>query len=64
MAAALTHRVTAPRLAFISKSIPKVYIMTGDTDNLVKPANSYWMKDQMPEAEFELWEGTGTSILT
>lgn len=62
MYAALMHNVSTDRLATISKSIPKVYIMTGDEDNLVKPINSHWLRDHMKEAEFELWDETGTSI--
>lgn len=62
MAAALTHHVSAARLQKISASIPKIYIMTGDEDNLVKPANSYHLKSCMPEAEFEVWEDSGHDV--
>jgi len=64
MAAALTHRVTPDRLAHISRSIPKVLILTGDEDNLVNPADSFWMKSCMYEAEFIEWTGTGHGVLT
>jgi hypothetical protein len=58
-AAPLTHRVTSARLTAISKSIPKIYIAVGDNDHLIKPNNSFWMKDQMREAELEQWRNTG-----
>ena len=58
MAAALTHHVSPARLAAISKSIPKVVIITGDEDNLVLPSHSLELKASMPEAELIQWEGT------
>jgi len=61
--AAIFHRVTPERLAAISKAIPKVYVMTGDTDYLMRPSNSYYLKDHMKEAEFEVWPNTGHGIL-
>jgi acetyl esterase/lipase len=36
MGAALTHHVTQDRLARIAKSVPKVVILTGDDDYLVR----------------------------
>ena len=62
MAAALTHHVSPARLAAISKSIPKVVIITGDEDNLVLPSHSLELKASMPEAELIQWEGTGHAI--
>lgn len=62
MAAALTHYVSPDRLRTIAASIPKVYIMTGDEDNLVRPANSHHLKSCMPEAEFEVWEHSGHGV--
>jgi pimeloyl-ACP methyl ester carboxylesterase len=62
MASGLTHHVSPERLRKISGSIPKVTIVTGDDDHLVKPANSRRLKEAMPEAELEEWEGTGHGI--
>ncbi|KAG9049244.1 hypothetical protein FS837_010780 [Tulasnella sp. UAMH 9824] len=62
MAAAKTHYVSPDRLKTIAASIPKVYIMTGDDDNLVRPENSHHLKSCMPEAEFEVWEGSGHGV--
>lgn len=62
MAAALTHYVSTTRLAKISSSIPKVLIITGDQDHLVRPSNSSYMKKYMPEAELLEWVDTGHAI--
>ncbi|TFK28647.1 alpha/beta-hydrolase [Coprinopsis marcescibilis] len=62
LAAALTHRVTPDRLASISKSIPKVVILTGDDDHLVAPRHSRELKAGMPEAELLEWQDTGHGI--
>jgi hypothetical protein len=48
MAAGLTHRVTAARLATIARTVPALTIVTGDEDHLVDPRNSEWMAKQMP----------------
>ncbi|KAF9487814.1 alpha/beta-hydrolase [Pleurotus eryngii] len=62
MFAAVMHRVTPDRLGAISRSIPKVTIVTGDVDNLVLPYHSHDIKASMPEAEFVQWEDTGHGI--
>lgn len=62
MAAALTHDVSANRLRKISATIPKIIIMTGTKDKLVDPAGSRWMAENMPEAEFVVWEGVGHAL--
>ncbi|KAH7107763.1 alpha/beta-hydrolase [Auriculariales sp. MPI-PUGE-AT-0066] len=62
MASALTHRVTPDRLRMISKSIPKVLIITGDQDHLVRPSNSLRLKKEMPEAEYIQWKDCGHVI--
>jgi pimeloyl-ACP methyl ester carboxylesterase len=59
MWAGLTHHVKAKRLAQISKSIPKVLILTGDHDHLVKSSNSTYLSKHMPEAELVVWKETG-----
>jgi len=62
MIAGLTHHVTPERLQKISSSIPKVLILTGDQDNLVDARNSAIIKNDMPEAEYIVWEHTGHGI--
>ncbi|KAI0664971.1 alpha/beta-hydrolase [Cubamyces menziesii] len=62
MAAALTHHVSPKRLQHISSSIPKVVIVTGDTDNLIDPSNSRLLKKHMPEAELIVREGAGHGV--
>ncbi|TFY65379.1 hypothetical protein EVG20_g5616 [Dentipellis fragilis] len=62
MWAGLGHRVTPDRLASISRSIPKVVILTGDEDNLVDPSNSQYLGKHMKEAELINWEGTGHGL--
>jgi len=59
MWAGFTHHVQAERLAQISKTIPKVVILTGDEDHLVRPTNSAYLKKHMPEAEYVVWGDTG-----
>jgi pimeloyl-ACP methyl ester carboxylesterase len=62
MWAGFTHHVQAGRLAQISKTIPKVVILTGDKDYLVQPTNSAYLKKCMPEAEYVAWEDTGHAV--
>ncbi|PFH50315.1 hypothetical protein AMATHDRAFT_145432 [Amanita thiersii Skay4041] len=62
MIAGLTHYVSPERLRTISGMIPKVLIITGDEDNLVRPINSRRLKESMPEAELLEWPGTGHAI--
>ncbi len=59
MWAGFTHHVEAERLAQISKTIPKVLILTGDQDHLVRPSNSAHLSKRMPEAEHVVWKDTG-----
>ncbi|KDR74369.1 hypothetical protein GALMADRAFT_250247 [Galerina marginata CBS 339.88] len=75
MAAAMTHKVNAARLAHISANIPKIAIVTGDDDHLVRPLGSLriWegmksgvSKDDsgldLQRVELLQWEGTGHGI--
>ena len=62
MVAGLTHYVSPDRLHHISRSIPKILILTGDDDHLVRPSGSFHLKKHMPEAEFIQWEKTGHAI--
>ncbi|KAH9020114.1 Alpha/Beta hydrolase protein [Lactarius hengduanensis] len=59
MWAGLTHHMEAERLAQISKAIPKVLILTGDQDHIIRPSNSAYLSEHMPEAEFVVWTDTG-----
>ena len=47
------------RLAQISQTIPKVMILTGDEDHLVRPSSSAYLKKHMAEAEYIVWKDTG-----
>ena len=62
MFAGLTHYVAPERLHKISRSIPKVMIVTGDEDYLVHPRNSEYLKANMPEAEYIVFPKTGHAI--
>ncbi|KAG1858380.1 Alpha/Beta hydrolase protein [Suillus subalutaceus] len=62
MYAGLTHHVSPARLRKISSSIPKVLILTGDQDQVIRSSNSRHLHCHMPEAEFHWWEGTGHGI--
>lgn len=62
MAAGLTHRVRGDRLREISRSIPKVVIVTGDEDHLMDPRRSKFIKANMPEAELIEFSGTGHAV--
>lgn len=62
LCAGLTHYVSPARLRKISSSIPKVLILTGDQDHVIRSSNSRYLHRHMPEAEFHWWEGTGHGI--
>ena len=62
MIAGLTHYVSPARLRSISAGIPKVSIVTGDSDILVLPDNSNTLKEHMPEAELTIWQHTGHAL--
>ncbi|KAI0721610.1 alpha/beta-hydrolase [Cerioporus squamosus] len=62
MAAAMTHHVSPDRLRKISSTIPKVIIVTGDTDNLIDPSNSHCLKEHMPEAELVVKTGAAHGL--
>lgn len=62
MVAALTHHVSSERLKAISANIPKVTIVTGDSDNLVRPDNSHVLKQHMRESELIVWDKTGHAL--
>jgi len=62
-AAARSHNITPEQLYEIGKSIPKILILTGDVDHLIKPINSEWIHRHMPEAEYQVWEGVGHGLI-
>lgn len=74
MAAALTHNVSDERLAYIAANIPKIAIVTGDDDHLVRPTGSERIKRAMEaglisenesdrkRVELLKWSGTGHGI--
>ncbi|KAH9039750.1 alpha/beta-hydrolase [Lactarius hengduanensis] len=55
MWAGLTHSVEA-------EPIPKVLILTGDQDHYIRPSNSAYLSEHMPEAEFVVWMDTGHAV--
>ncbi|CAG8601330.1 9318_t:CDS:2 [Ambispora gerdemannii] len=61
--AILTHRVSRERLLHIRENIPRILVNTGTWDNLVKPKNSYFLKDQL-NADFHVFEGSGHGLPT
>lgn len=62
LAAATTHRVSDDQLKEMDEKIPKIFVITGDDDSLVKPGNSKHLADQMRRAEFSLFPGAGHAI--
>ena len=62
-AAVRSHNVTPEQMQKIAKSIPKILILTGDTDYLLKPVNSEWLHSHMPGAEYQVWEGIGHGLV-
>ncbi|KAF8628109.1 hypothetical protein AX15_004088 [Amanita polypyramis BW_CC] len=62
MAAGLTHHVDPSRLRRISALVPKVTIVTGDEDHLVRVSNSFRLKEAMPEAELVQFRETGHGV--
>ncbi|KAG8969006.1 hypothetical protein FRC03_004973 [Tulasnella sp. 419] len=64
MCAGLTHHVGADRLARISASIPKIMILVGDEDHLIRMSNSEYLHTHMKEAEFVVMRETGHALHT
>ena len=73
MVAGLTHNVSSDRLAFIADNIPKIAIITGDSDNLVHPSGSERIyaamngggganQQDFQRVEYLKWEGVGHAI--
>ncbi|KIM31805.1 hypothetical protein M408DRAFT_21017 [Serendipita vermifera MAFF 305830] len=61
--AARAHNVTPERLQEIGKKIPKVFILTGDADHLMKPINSEWLHNHIPDSEYQVWKGSGHALI-
>ncbi|THV04314.1 alpha/beta-hydrolase [Dendrothele bispora CBS 962.96] len=60
--AALTHHLSLKRLRMISRTVPKIVILCGDDDTLMRFSDSQKLKDAMPEAELVRWKETGHGI--
>ncbi|KAG8841213.1 hypothetical protein FRC20_005151 [Serendipita sp. 405] len=63
MAAVMTHKVSPERLNKIGTSIPKILILTGDIDHLIRPVNSEWLHEHIPQAEYQVWKGAGHGLI-
>lgn len=62
MKAALSHNIPDADLERINKNVPKICILTGDTDYLVDPRNSDYLKDKLTRAEFHKFESAGHAL--
>lgn len=62
-AAVRAHNITPEQMQEIGKKIPKVFILTGDTDNLIKPINSEWLHKNIPNSEYQVWQGTAHGLI-
>ncbi|KAL7414118.1 Alpha/Beta hydrolase protein [Mrakia frigida] len=61
--AALTHHVSPSRLRLINEQVPKIVVLTGDEDSLVRIGESARLvKEGLTRAEAVVWEGTGHAI--
>lgn len=63
--AALTHRVTNDELAKIATEVPSILVLTGDWDNLVKPANSFHLAKHLAthdKTTFTVIKGAGHAV--
>lgn len=55
----MTHRVSPAELKQINEAIPKITIITGDSDNLVNPGNSKHLAKHLTRAKLEIIKGAG-----
>ncbi|EPQ27207.1 uncharacterized protein PFL1_05130 [Pseudozyma flocculosa PF-1] len=62
MKAAVTHNVPDSALQRINTAVPKIVILTGDTDYLVDPRNSQYLADKMPNAELIKFQVAGHAL--
>jgi pimeloyl-ACP methyl ester carboxylesterase len=51
--------VSPAELRQIDEAIPKILIITGDSDNLVNPGNSLHLKKHLKRAELQQLKGAG-----
>lgn len=62
MKAAVTHNISDADLVKINKSVAKICILTGDTDYLVDPRNSKFLKEKLDSAEYHHFEKAGHAL--
>ena len=62
MKAALTHNIPDADLDRINRSVPKICILTGDTDYLVDPRNSHYLSKKLSSAEFHQFDNAGHAL--
>eukprot|EP01126_Amoeba_proteus_P011254 TRINITY_DN14514_c0_g1_i1.p1 TRINITY_DN14514_c0_g1~~TRINITY_DN14514_c0_g1_i1.p1 ORF type:complete len:301 (+),score=41.01 TRINITY_DN14514_c0_g1_i1:185-1087(+) len=62
LGAVFTHYVSSARLEELKNSKVPVLIMTGTKDKLVRPINSFLLKDILEPEEFIVFEGAGHMI--
>lgn len=62
MKAALSHNIPDADLERINTKVPKICILTGDTDYLVDPRNSDYLKQKLTSAEFHKFEVAGHAL--
>lgn len=62
MKAAVTHYIPDADLARIDTAVPKISILTGDTDFLVDPRNSAYLRDKLPSADFHEFPNAGHAL--
>jgi len=61
--AVLTHYVSNSRFQILRDAAIPVLVVTGDTDNLIKPRNSELLRDALKPAEFIYLKGVGHGII-
>lgn len=57
-----THNVSPAALASIDAAIPRITILTGDSDAVVNPRHSSDMAAHMPHAKLVVFAGNGHAI--
>eukprot|EP00012_Vannella_robusta_P000303 CAMPEP_0206186356 /NCGR_PEP_ID=MMETSP0166-20121206/2358_1 /ASSEMBLY_ACC=CAM_ASM_000260 /TAXON_ID=95228 /ORGANISM="Vannella robusta, Strain DIVA3 518/3/11/1/6" /LENGTH=211 /DNA_ID=CAMNT_0053601733 /DNA_START=1129 /DNA_END=1764 /DNA_ORIENTATION=+ len=57
-----THSVKSHRLELLKQANIPILISTGDTDNLVNPKASYYLKEVLNPVEFLVWKGCGHGV--
>ncbi|KAJ3060207.1 hypothetical protein HDU98_003804 [Podochytrium sp. JEL0797] len=62
--AAISHHVSPARLKAIADSQIPVMVVTGTWDNLVRPANSYYLVRHLKPRVFRVFEGAGHAVAT